>query len=337
MSVTRPRRAARGRKQHEQTTSDLLRDFETALRQSGRAENGVQGVLTDARQLCEFAGEKSLSNLQRGDILAFIQWLERERGQKPSSLKRKLASVRLLFGFLRREGLIDANPTDGVGIVSPARQRSLPLTLTQARRLVAAASSDRRWQVLVLLMLTAGLKRDEALRLQWPDVSRDWEKGVTHISVRGTSDNARSARTLSLPSMTADALQALSNSMPIGQRHGSVLGMSARGLSYAVRQCAERAGLTHLEITPQRLRDTFAVGLLASLSRREAIEARGMSRRGQTDVRRGYEQGFLHVLGVGRNRALIDHYRAALLEREDTDGAEGVFLRDRDFASADEL
>ena len=337
MSVPRHRRSSRARAQSEPSTSDPLSNFETALRQSGRAENGIQGVLTDARQLRDFARERPITTLQRDDVLAFLQWLERERGHKPNSLKRKLASVRLLFGFFQREGLIDSNPTDGVGIVSPARQRSLPLTLTQARRLVAAASSDRRWHVLVLLMLTAGLKRDEALRLHWSDVLRDWEKGVTHVSVRGTSEHARSARTLSLPPMTADALQALANSMPLAQRHGSVLGMSARGLSYAVSQCAERAGLTHLEITPQRLRDTFAVGLLASLSRQEAIDARGMSRRGQADVRRGYEQGFLRVLGVGRNRALIDHYRAALLEREDTDGAEGIFLRDRDFASADEL
>jgi integrase len=337
MAPASTRRSNRGGRKPAEAGSDLLIAFEAALRQSGRAENGIQGALTDARQLCEFAGVRPIQRFQQDDIFAFLQWLEKERGHKPSSLKRKLASVRLLFGYLQREGIIEANPADGIGIESPAPQRPLPLTPGQARRLIAAASLDRRWHVLVLLMLTAGLKRDEALGLRWADVSRDWERGVTHISVRGTSDKSRSARTLSLPRVTAEALQALAESLPPDQQHGSVLGMSARGLSYAVSQCADRAGLGHLEITPQRLRDTFAVGFLASLSRREAVEARGMSRRGQADVRRGYEQGFLRVLGVGRNRALLDYYRAALLEREDADGAEGIFLRDRDFASADEL
>ncbi len=95
--------------------------------------------------------------------------------------------------------------------------------------------------------------------------------------------------------------------------------------------------LGHLDVTPQRLRDTFAVELLASLTRQERSQAEGMSRRGQADVRRGFEQGFLRILGVGRNRALVNYYRAALQESEDTDGTEGIFLRDRDFASADEL
>jgi integrase/recombinase XerC len=337
MAPVSPRRSSRGRRKAAAAASDLLTDFEAALRQSGRAENGIQGALTDARQLREFAGERPIQDLRQDDLIDFLQWLDKERGYKPSSLKRKLASVRLLFGYLQRQGIADTNPADGISIVSPARQRPLPLTPGQARRLIAAASSDRRWHVLVLLMLTAGLKRDEALRLRWADVSRDWDKGVTHISVRGASAKSHSARTLSLPRVTAEALQSLSESSPSDQRHGSVLDMSARGLSYAVAQCADRAGLGHLEITPQRLRDTFAVGLLASLSRREALEARGMSRRGQADLRRGYEQGFLRVLGVGRNRALVDYYRAALLERQDADGAEGIFLRDRDFASADEL
>jgi site-specific recombinase XerD len=316
---------------------DTLQAFEIALRQSGRAENGIRSVLTDVRQFCDFAGDRSLQDLGADDILAFLRWLESERGHKSSSLKRKLASVRLLFAYFQRQGLIEANPTDGIGIVSPARQRPLPLTPAQSRRLVAAASSDRRWHVLVLLMLTAGLKREEALQLRWADVSRDSRTGVTHIFIRATSKKTLSARTLSLPRVTAGALQALAESLPVDQRQGSILGMSPRGLGYAVAQCSDRAGLSHLDITPQRLRDTFALGLLASLSRREMLESRGMSRRGQTDVRRGYEQGFLRVLGVGRNRALINYYRAALIEREDTDGAEGIFLRDRDFASADEL
>ncbi len=313
-------------------------DFEAALRTSGRAENGVLGALTDARQFSEFAGERSLESLERDDVLAFLRWLEKERGQKPSSLKRKLASVRLLYDFLRQQGRIQSNPTDGIAISSPSQQRPLPLTRAQSRRLVHAASSDRRWHVLVLLMLTAGLKRDEVLRLLWEDISRDSDTGVTHITIRGRTEHAANARTLSLPQVTADALQQLADSLRGRQRQSdSVLGLSARGLSYAVAQCAERAELGHLEVTPQRLRDTFAVELLSALTRQERSQAEGMSRRGQADVRRGFEQGFLRILGVGRNRALINYYRAALLESEDTDGAEGIFLRDRDFASADEL
>ncbi len=217
-------------------------NFEAALRTSGRAENGVLGALTDARQFSEFAGERSLESFERDDVLAFLRWLEKERGQKPSSLKRKLASVRLLYDFLRQQGRIQSNPTDGIAISSPSQQRPLPLTPAQSRRLVRTASSDRRWHVLVLLMLTAGLKRDEVLQLRWEDISRDPDTGVTHITIRGRTDDAANRRTLSLPTVTADALQQFADSLRGRQRQSdSVLGLSARGLSYAVAQCAERA------------------------------------------------------------------------------------------------
>lgn len=318
--------------------ADSILELETALRRSGRSENGIQSVLTDVRQLREFAGNRSLLEFQRTDVMAFLHWLETELGHKPASMKRKLASVRLLFDFYRRQEKLDANPADGIGIVSPAAQRPLPLTPAQSRRLVSAASSDNRWHVLVLLMLTAGLKREEVVRLRWTDVSREFRTGVTQIAIRGRSPDAVKARTLTVPRVTADALQRLADSLPrSAQASGSVLGLSARGVGYAVAQCTDRAGLGHLEITPQRLRDTFAVGLLATLRKREVAQSRGLSPRGQADVRRGFEQGFLRILGVGRNRALINYYRAALVESEDADGAEGVFLRDRDFASADEL
>jgi integrase/recombinase XerD len=331
---SRPDRS-RGRHAH---VADSFQDFEAALRRSGRSENGIQSVLTDVRQLREFAGDRSLEEFQQADVLAFLHWLETDRGHKASSMKRKLASVRLLFEFYRREGVVETNPADRIGIVSPATQRPLPLTPAQSRRLVSAASSDNRWHVLVLLMLTAGLKREEVVRLRWTDVARDFRTGVTRISIRGRSPEAINARTLSLPRVTADSLQRLADALPrAAPASGSVLGLSARGVGYAVAQCADRAGLGHLDITPQRLRDTFAVGLLATLRRKESAQANGLSARGQADVRRGYEQGFLRILGVGRNRALISYYRAALVESEDADGAEGIFLRDRDFASADEL
>jgi integrase/recombinase XerD len=318
--------------------ADFIRELERTLRRSGRSENGIQAVLTDVRQLLEFAGNRSLLEFQGPDVMAFLRWLETERGHKPASIRRKLTSVRLLFDFYRRQGKIDANPAHGIGIVSPTPQRPLPLTPAQSRRLVSAASSDRRWHVLVLLMLTAGLKREEVVRLSWTDVSRDVRTGVTQITIRGRSPGAVNARTLSIPRVTAEALQRLADSLPgSAQGSGAVLGLSARGVDYAVAQCADRASLGHLKITPQRLRDTFAVGILSTLRKREVAQSRVLSPRGQADVRRGFEQGFLRILGVGRNRALINYYRAALVEREDTDGAEGVFLRDRDFASADEL
>jgi integrase/recombinase XerD len=318
--------------------ADFIQELETTLRRSGRSENGIQAVLTDVRQLLEFAANRSLLEFQGSDVMAFLRWLETERGHKPASMKRKLASVRLLFDFYCRHGKVDANPAEGIGIVSPTPQRPLPLTPAQSRRLVLAASSHPRWHVLVLLMLTAGLKREEMVRLSWTDVSRDVRTGMTQITIRGRSPDAVNARTLSVPRVTAAALQRLADSLrPSAQGGGSVVGISARGISYAVAQCADRAGLGHLNITPQRLRDTFAVGLLATLRRREVAQSRGLSPRGRADVRRGFEQGFLRILGVGRNRALINYYRAALVEGEDADGAEGVFLRDRDFASADEL
>jgi hypothetical protein len=95
--------------------------------------------------------------------------------------------------------------------------------------------------------------------------------------------------------------------------------------------------MSESEVTARLLRDTFAVHMLAWLSIAEQRQGRLLSKRGRDQLRRGFEAGFLRVLGVGRNAALIARYRTALAESDDADGTEGLFLRHGDFASADEL
>lgn len=309
--------------------------FEQALRRAGRSEHGIAGALSDVRQFVEHLGEIDLAEATTDSVLGFLRWLQHDRLLRPTSLRRKLSSVRLFYGYLRHEGVVATDPTFGVSIDSPPTPRPLPLTHGQARRLIDAARREPRWHAAVLLMLTAGLKRDELLRLRWRDVS-DPQPDRVQIVVRPRRTGNPGQRTLSLPSTTSEVLVRLAKAESAGP-DAPVIPLTPRGLSYAMSQCAQRAGLDHLRITPQRLRDTFAVCLLGALLRRELEDASRLSRRGRADVRRGYEQGFLQVLGVGRNRALINHYRAALVESEDADGAEGVLLRDGDFASADEL
>lgn len=317
---------------------DYRSDFLEYLRETSRSPRSIKGFATDLDQFAEFARQRAVEKLTTRDVVKFLEGLEAQHDRKPNTIRRKLATVRRFFQFLVQTGVIDANPATSITMPSSPHTAPRPLTTQQCRRLIAAARSDPQWLALMLLLLTTGMKREEALGLDWDDVEWRRDGMARRLTVRNPGSRAVPPRTLSLPRTTGRALAQLARALDMDwPPRGAVFGLSPRGFDYAVRRCAERAGLGERPVTARLLRDTFAVQVLAWLSVQERRQGRLLSQRGREQLRRGYEGGFLRVLGVGRNAALVARYRAALAESEEPDGTEGLFLRHGDFASADEL
>ena len=90
------------------------------------------------------------------------------------SLQHKvLITMRQIFQTAQQNGLIVKDPTEGVKITSHAKPDKIKyLTKAQVRTLLDAVTDDKA-SVFVGLCLYCGLRREEAMGLQWGDIKED--------------------------------------------------------------------------------------------------------------------------------------------------------------------
>jgi integrase/recombinase XerD len=249
----------------------LVLDFLAYLEfERGLSRNTLDAYRSDLFQFGRFLGERETSALDAGpaDVADFLESLA-TRGASPATIHRKSACLRSFYRHLRRDGLLDTDPT--ATLSTPRRSRKLPQVLTrgeieklltQPRGTKPAAMRDR---ALLELMYACGLRASEAIGLELMDV--DLEEGVLRARGKGSKERI-------IPVGQA-ALRALRMYLERG-RPGLVNGTSEahlfvnfrggsltrQGLYKIVRKHALTAGLAD-RMSPHTLRHSFATHLLA--------------------------------------------------------------------------
>ncbi len=192
-----------------------------------------------------------------------------EAGAKPSTINRKLTSLRAFYRRCMAQGIVDRSPADpalvrgyktpttsvGKAIATDDYMRMLELAQAQKNPLRAA----RDYALLTVLLYT-GLRRAEAANLQWGDILV--EGAHTVALLRDTKSGHE--QHVKLSGRVREALQALSDaydgqfdyvfvSLCEKQSYGQRIRPSS--ISRIVRQYGERIGLS---ITAHSLRHTCA-------------------------------------------------------------------------------
>jgi site-specific recombinase XerD len=286
------------------SVGDALEGYIHSLVADGKSDHTRASTRLDLNQLARFLGRQRLSAVSTDDLRRFFQWLQRQQGNAPSSLRRKTSSVKGFFRFLHASGAIDTDPSEAI-IYPPAGVASRPpLTREEAAQLVAAAPSPL-WRAVVICLLDCGLKRDEVVALLWEDVDRRAEPapGVVHVRHRRASKRAR-RRTLSLTSRLVRVLETCDRPESTS---AAVFPLSARGVDFVVETCASRAHVRPGEkVTPQMLRDTYARDRMAGFVQAEAGVIDPTARR---DLEREHDALLLRELGLARESAVAGRIR----------------------------
>ena len=234
---------------------------------------GYRRDLSRFQDWCVAGGHQDWALITNHDIRAFIANRHRQ-GLGGRSLQRQLSSLRGLFQYLKRRGLVDNNPATGVR--APKSGRKLPASIEVDRMspLLDVDSDDPllvRDRAMLELLYSSGLRLAELVSLDLDSLQADQTVRVTGKGnkTRIVPIGAQALKSLNKwikirTRMTGDDNPALFVSR-LGKR------ISSRNVQQRLRQWGQRQGLeSHLH--PHRLRHSFASHLLESSGDLRAVQ-----------------------------------------------------------------
>jgi integrase/recombinase XerD len=254
----------------------LALDFLAYLElERGLSRNTLEAYRSDLLQFGDFLHRRGLDPLAVGhaQLAAFLSELaDGAQGRPPvaaATLQRKAACLRSFYRHLRRESLIEHDPT--AELRGPPKPRRLPLVLSReevAKLLSEPAGTEPRTlrdRALLEVMYACGLRASEVVGLELADV--DLEEGLLCARGKGSKE-----RIVPIGRQAVAALSAYSRSGRPALVKGRVesrlfvnsrgTGLTRQGLYKIIQGHARRAGLAE-KMSPHTLRHTFATHLLA--------------------------------------------------------------------------
>ena len=222
----------------------------------------VRAYGTDLRMLREFL-ENRVGRVPRPTEITrelIVQFGVSLRGAAPLTLRRKYACISSFFGFLQDMGYATANPARRLPL--PRVSQPVPVCLTEemARQLIAAADSP--WtRAAVVLLLSTGIRRSEAVAITLDDLSLEERQ----LLIRGKGEKER---VVPLTDQAVEAIQAyLPHRTKAESRHLFVSAwkghpIHGRCINRMLKIVIQKAGLEGQGITPHKLRHTFATHLI---------------------------------------------------------------------------
>ena len=228
----------------------------------------------DLRQF-EEQSKTPLSSRRDRDIQSYLAFLSK-KGLEPSSIARKLSSLRQFYQYLIREEVIKEDPTLFVG--SPSLKKRLPKALNEADiesllkasqkglpyRGESAEALQIRDRAMLYLLYATGVRVSELLSL--PLQKTDTEAGLIRVMGKRSKE-----RMIPFPPVVSELLihyKEASRPLLKPSVDSLFVGLGGRRLTRqafwkTLKQLAREAGIDD-SLHPHMLRHTFATDLLKS-------------------------------------------------------------------------
>ncbi|HTW11339.1 MAG TPA: site-specific tyrosine recombinase XerD, partial [Solirubrobacteraceae bacterium] len=256
--------------------TELTLDFLAYLElERGLSRNTLDAYRSDLQQLGEFLQRVGVGPLEvSGAVLSeFVTELadghDGRRPAAPATLQRKTACLRSFYRHLRREGVLDSDPTKELR--PPRSRQRLPRVLSrdQVNALLSqpkgSGNGAVRDRALLETMYACGLRASEAITLKLSDL--DMEAGVLIARGKGSKQRLVPVGGKALAALEVYLHKARPQLVGIQEEphvfvnlRGQAL--SRQGLYKIVQRHARSAGLD-ASMSPHTLRHTFATHLLA--------------------------------------------------------------------------
>ena len=211
---------------------------------------------------------KTLTSTVPEDILAYLSF-RLEQGAKASSSARSLSSLRRLYKYLVREGVVELDPTDN--IESPKLGRKLPSSLSEEDIEALINAPDRttaiglRDYAMIDLMYSSGLRVSELVSLRFFQYHPD--RGFVRVFGKGSKERLIPVATATISALD-EYLAVARMELLKGNREEEVMFPSSRGQEmtrqtfwHRIKSYARQLGFTQ-SLSPHTLRHAFATHLV---------------------------------------------------------------------------
>lgn len=253
---------------------DAIRAFVSYLtvERNASAET-IRNYRSDLSQLDQFLRRMNkrtahlpVDSITTDDVRSYLHWLD-QKGEKASSLARKLACVRSFYRFLQREGLSQTNPAEDIR--SPKLPKQLPRVLTKddANALMEFPLSESplslRDRALLETMYSTGARVSEVVGMNLGDLNGT--DSVVHLRGKG-----RKERIVPIGDVALHTIQAYRKSLrPTAISHdlSAPIFLNHRGGRITTRSVARivsrySSRLSGGAVSPHALRHSYATHLL---------------------------------------------------------------------------
>jgi RNA polymerase sigma factor (sigma-70 family) len=250
--------------------ADAVRKYLSQLESEGKhARNSLRAQRADLEDLAAFCRTKSRLGFSEVDEFLLHRYLGclEEGGRSPATIRRRMSSIRSLYGWLRRSGQVDKDPTSGLRTATVERRPMDYLELDEVGALLSAPDRGTRVGIrdaaILELLYSTGMRLAELVALDVDDVLPN---GAVRVSKATEQERV-------LP-LDPDALRTLrayqsrrdevgkavdgEQALFIGHTGGR---LTARAIRYRIEQYLCKAGIEK-RVSPRVLRHSFAIHLL---------------------------------------------------------------------------
>jgi integrase/recombinase XerD len=303
--------------------TELTLDFLAYLElERGLSRNTLEAYRSDLQQLGEFLQRVGIEPLAvTGAVLSsFVSELaegrDGRRAAAPATLQRKTACLRSFYRYLRRDGILESDPTKDLR--SPRSRARLPRVLSrdQVNRLLEQPKGDTqaagRDRALLETMYACGLRASEAITLKLSDL--DLEAGVLVAHGKGAKERLVPIGTTAVGALHTYLDRVRPQLVGIKEEPHVFVNLrghalSRQGLYKIVQRHARTAGLDS-SMSPHTLRHTFATHLLAG-----GCDLRSLQEMlGHADI--GTTQIYTHLSTERLREVYFDAHPRAKLHRD---------------------
>jgi len=246
----------------------------------GMSDNTVKAYGNDLRQCVAWMSEQGVHSVLEVDLKVLTSYLQElhERQLAPTSVARKLVSLKMFFRFLVLEGVITESSIELLN--SPKLWQYLPTVLspeTVDKLLLAPGEEDRyrlRDRAILSILYATGCRASEAANLRLQDVRLD--ENYCRCLGKGNKE-----RIVSLNPVANAAIEAyLQHERPLLAGYSTtdamLIARGGRPLSrimvwHVVKKYAQRIGCSD-KISPHTLRHSFATHMLAGGAEIRALQ-----------------------------------------------------------------
>ena len=239
---------------------------------AGKSQNTVKEYRYDLLMFFHFMAERKgrkktedftredLESIGLTDLYAFLNYMNRERGDKAPTRARKVACLRSFFKYAQtKAGLIEVNPA--AELDSPKIAKTLPryLELSECHTLLSVIDGEHKERdyCMIVLFLNCGMRLSELVGVNLSDISED----TLVVNGKGGKE-----RTIYLNEACLDAISRYLRVRPkITGKDADALFLSkrrqrisAKTVQYTVKKYIKLANLDPRKYSTHKLRHTAA-------------------------------------------------------------------------------